>query len=268
MSFVPKLFIGVGELVCFFTLRETCLKVYQGSLELSSFHHFNLSQDPDEAFEKASRAAESMAMELTTTRAGLRDEMNAITRASAEELARRERAYEERHARWAAEKAEEEERWREIIRGGSFAFGRYHGLKFAEAPRGYLTWLIDSVATFEEGSLMQFTAQEVVRQAQPGWALPKPDPILLLGAQKERLTLDVTVVSVRTFLRDRFNGCGREMVYVVTMVDRATRACLLSISTAFAPKEGAELLIKGTVKDHSKYRGQAQTVLQRIVKVK
>lgn len=100
-TFVPTLFIGVGELGCFFTLRETYLHavpgpgpmgnavvngVYQGSFEVRSYHVKNLSQDPDEAFEKAQEASERMGLKLTTSRDSLREEMNAIHRANAIQL--------------------------------------------------------------------------------------------------------------------------------------------------------------------------------------
>lgn len=277
-TFVPTLFIGVGELGCFFTLRETYLHaipgpgpmgntvvngVYQGSFEVRSRHIKNLSQDPDEAFEKAREASELMGMKLTTSRESLRDEMNKIQRANAEELARREREQREREERWAAERAAEEEEKRQTILGGKFAFGPYAGKEFHEAPRGYISWLIDTLPDFEEGGLMRLTAQEVARRV-PHLALPKPKPGLYVGEPKKRMTFDVTVVRRYTFARDAWNGYGVETVHIITMIDRATGACLVSKSGSFRAEEGEELKIKATVKEHSEYRGQAQTVVQRI----
>lgn len=274
MAFTPYLFIGVGELGCFFTLREAYLHEQwvggQGGYlhkEVRSFHHFNLSQDADEAFEKAKASADRFALELRTTRESLAEEMNAIHRATAEQLERRAREQKEREDQWAAERAAEEERKRQVILSGKFAFGPYSGKQFEEAPRGYLSWLMDTLPAFEEGSLMKLTAQEVARRV-PHLALPKPHATLTVGEPKKRLTFEVTVVRVRYFDREAYMSYGRlERVYIVTMVDKATGACLLSKSTAFAPEEGEELKIKGTVKEHSDYKGQAQTVLQRIAEV-
>lgn len=283
MSFTPELFIDIGEQACFFTLRETYLHtvhipgpgpmgnavlngVYQGSThtEVRSFHHYNLSQDPDEAFEKAQAAAERMGLHLNTSRESLMDELNKIRRANAEELERRERERREREERWAAEREAEEARKRELVRSGKFAIGPYAGQEFTEAPRGYLSWLMDTLPDFEEGSLMKLTAEQVTRQV-PELALPKPDPELLLGEPKKRMTFEVTVVRRRYFDREAYMSYGAyERVYIVTMVDKATGACLLSKSAAFSPDEGEELTLKGTVKEHSEYNGQAQTVLQRI----
>ncbi|CAO77798.1 hypothetical protein [Pseudomonas virus Yua] len=237
--------------------------VYQGSFEVRSCHVKNLSQDPDEAFEKAQEASERMGLKLTTSRDSLREEMNAIHRANAAELERREREQKEREDRWAAERAAEEEAKRQTILGGKFAFGPYVGKEFHEAPRGYISWLIDTLPDFEEGGLMRLTAQEVARRV-PHLALPKPKPGLYVGEPKKRQTFDVTVVRRYSFARDAWNGYGIETVHIITMIDKATGACLVAKSGAFYAEEGEELKIKATVKEHAEYRGQAQTVVQRI----
>ena len=96
MAFVPHLYIGVGETGAFFTLRETYLHERYANgcryTEVRSFHHFNLSQDADEAFEKARAFAERNLIQLNTTREQLTEQMRDIQRANAEELERRERA--------------------------------------------------------------------------------------------------------------------------------------------------------------------------------
>lgn len=280
-NFTPTLFIGVGDKTCFFTLRETFLHavpgegpmgnaivngVYQGTFEVRSYHLRNLSQDPDEAFEKATEASHRSGLKLTTSRDSLRDEMNAIRRANASELERRERERLALQAMWEAERAAEEEAKRQVILGGKFAFGPYTDKEFAEAPRGYLTWIMDTLPDFEEGSLMKLTAQEVLRRV-PHLALPKPVKDLYVGEPKQRMTFEVTVVRHFAFARESFAGYGIETVHIVTMVDKATGACLVSKSTAFRAEEGEELKIKATVKEHSEYRGQAQTVVQRIAEV-
>jgi uncharacterized protein (DUF3820 family) len=280
-NFTPTLFIGVGDLGCFFTLRETYLHavpgegsygnaivngVYQGTFEVRSYHLRNLSQDPDEAFEKATEASHRSGLKLTTSRESLRDEMNAIHRANAEERERRERERQEQIAAWEAAREEHEAEKRQTILDGKFAFGPYVDKEFAEAPRGYLTWIMDTLPDFEEGSLMKLTAQEVLRRV-PHLAFPKPVKDLYVGEPKKRMTFDVTVVRHFAFARESFSGYGVETVHIVTMVDKATGACLVSKSTAFRAEEGEELKIKATVKEHSEYRGQAQTVVQRIAEV-
>lgn len=238
--------------------------VYQGTFEVRSHHLRNLSQDPDEAFEKATEASHASGMKLTTTRERLETEMREIQRASREEQERRARERQALEDRWAAERAEEQERKRELILSGRFAFGPYAEKPFEEAPRGYLTWLARTLPSFEDGSLIQLTAQEVSRRCAD-LLLPEPKPDLYLGTPKERRTFSVTVLRCFDFVRESFAGYGTERVFIVTMVDKATGACLVSKSTAFKAHEGEELTIKATVKEHSEYRGQAQTIIQRIV---
>jgi len=277
-KFTPELFIGVGEKICFFTLRETYLHAvpgpgalgnavvngqYQGTYEVRSCHIKNLSQDPDEAYQKACEAAEASGMRLTTSRDDLASEMNRIRRASAEELERRAREIEALRAEWEAEREAEDAQKRATILDGRFAFGPYAGKIFPEAPRGYLTWLMDRVADFDEGSLMRLTAEQVALRV-PHMALPKADPELFVGEPKERREFDVTVVGSYSFTRESWSGYGAEVVYITRMVERNTRACLVVMSSAFRLHEGDEVRIKGTIKKHDTYRGQAETFLQRV----
>lgn len=279
-TFTPTLFIGIGQLNCYFTLRETHLHavpgegpygnavvngVYQGSYEVRHHHVKNLSQDANEAFEKAVEAAEAMGLRLTTTRDQLTQELNEIRRASREELERREREHQERMARWEAERAVEDERLREVVRAGFFAQGPYCGKHFSEAPRGYLTWMADKVAEFSEGSLIQLTAQEIPKHVAE-LLLPKAHPTLHVGSPKERKSFDVVCIRHTSFVRPSFGyGATVERVHVTTMIDKSTGACLVALTPSWAADEGEEFRIKATVKEHSEYRGQAQTIVQRVV---
>lgn len=281
-NFVPSLYISIGETSAFFTLRETYEHVayipsegpmgnsivngvYQGRVEVSirSFHHFNLSQDADEAFAKAKACSEQMGLKLTSTRDQLTDQMRDIKRAKAEELAERQRRADERQAQWDAERELYIKERNEKIEAGFFTFGPYAGKKFEEAPRGYLSWLMDMVNEFEAGSVIRLTAESVLRLV-PHLAMPKPDKTLHVGAEKQRLAFDVIVIASRHFVREGFGYGGPEVVYVTTMMDKPTGACLVVFSTAFAPDECEEFKIKATVKSHDEYKGQAQTIVQRV----
>jgi len=277
-NFVPHLFISVGETGAFFTLRETYEHIYygpgavvngafSGSVEISirSMHHFNLSQDPDEAIAKAQACADSMGLKLNTTREQLVSEMRDIHRASAEQLEERERRFTEQRAMWDAERDAYIAQRNEKIANGMFTFGPFAGKKFEEAPRGYLSWLMDKVSDFEEGSVIRLTAESVLRLV-PHLAYPKPDKTLHVGAEKQRLSFDVIVVGSRNFMRDGFGYySGPEVCFVTTMIDKATNACLVVFSGAFSPEEGTEMKIKATVKSHDEYNGQAQTIVQRVI---
>ena len=90
------LYIGVGEKNCFFTLRECSTENRHdgdGGIYSVEIHHHvqNLSTDADEAFAKALDVSARTGIELISTRDRLADEMNEIRRASAEQVAERER---------------------------------------------------------------------------------------------------------------------------------------------------------------------------------
>jgi len=53
-------------------------------------------------------------------------------------------------------------------------------------------------------------------------------------------------------------------LYIISMVDDETGACIISKSTSFSAETGDKLTFKATVKAHDDYKGQAQTVVQRI----
>jgi hypothetical protein len=84
-----------------------------------------------------------------------------------------------------------------------------------------------------------------------------------VGAIGDRITVKVKVERVIYFERPAFNApWTTETVYIATMRDEAGNAIVSK--GRFAPEEGATLTIKATVKEHSMYRDQRQTVVQRI----
>lgn len=271
MAFVPHLFIGIGATNALFTLRETYQheSFYDGRMNISvrSFHHFNLSQSAEEAMAKAQACAEKMGLELTTSLDSLQTEMRDIKRASADEMQRRERAQQEREALWEAERAAENEARMAKLNEGFFVYGPYRDQEYKDAPRSYLTWLMDVAIGFEAGTIVQLTAEAVTRLV-PHLALPKPHKTLHIGSVKQRIQMDVTVVASRHFFKEGFNAwAGPEVCYVTTMVTN-DGACVVVFSGAFSPDEGQQLQIKATVKEHSEYNGQAQTIVQRVAVLK
>jgi uncharacterized protein (DUF3820 family) len=278
-EYVPHLFIGIGKDCHFYTLRETYLHttylpgpggnavvngVYQGTAQTEerSFHHFNLSQDADEAYAKAVEAAANFGLKLGSTRDDLDTQMNDIQRATAEQLAKREA---DRLAWEADRKAmrEAELQWKiEKTNDGIFAFGKYIDKPFAEADPSYLGWFVDTREDFEAGSLLQVTADAILRLV-PDLLPVKPEADKTVGEIGKRIEVNVTVLRVFSFWRDSFSGYGQERVYITTMVTD-DRACVVVKSGAFCPEVGASFKLRGTVKEYSEYKGQMQTVLQRV----
>ena len=271
-NFTPSLFIGIGATSAFFTLRETYLHaipgpgmqgnavingVYQGSYVVRSRHIVNLSQDAGAAYSKAKEIANTMGYELRANPNTMQEEMRDILRTNAETRERKEREEREREAIWEAERKSQEDKLRAQLEEGIFVSGPYRGKKFEEASRGYITWLVDTFPEFEDGSLIKLTAQ-LVKERCSALILPKPKKDLLVGEVGKRQVFEVTVLRCIPF--EGFYG----RIYFTTMVDKESGACILSKSGSFAANEGEELKFKATVKEHSDYKGQAQTVVQRI----
>lgn len=265
-TFIPKLFIGIGATSAFYTLRETYLhEVVIGNRverEVWSFHHFNLSQDADEAVKKAQDAALMMGLECSCTRADIDRQMRDIKRATAEEITQREQRQIEMEEINAAEIARVNAINIGIVMSGRFAHGQFSGQPFCCAPRGLLTWMVDKLPEFEEGGLMYATASQILKTV-PHLLLPKANPNLHIGEIGKRREFKVTVVRSYSFGRQCFSGYGSETVYITTMVTEE-KACIVVFSTSFGAEVGEELLIKATVKEHGEYKKQAQTTIQRV----
>lgn len=272
-NFTPWLLIGIGETQAFFTLRETYLHAipgpgpqgnavingeYQGSYVVRSRHLFNLSQDADEAYAKAKEISLEWGYELKAKPETLKEEMREIKRASAEDRERKEREAKETEDRWAREREERELALRDqLINDSRYVFGPYKDKEFKDAKRGYITWLIKTLPEFEEGSLMQLTAR-LVKERCLDLMLPESRPDVYVGTAGKRQKFEVTVIRCIPF--EGYYGT----TYFTTMVCKETGALLLSKSGSFAANEGEELVFKATVKEHGEYRGNAQTVIQRI----
>lgn len=274
MAFQPKLFIGVGQLGCFFTLRETFLHyvpgrgpygnavvngVYQGSVEVRSFHHYNLSQDPDEAFAKATEAAAKMGMVLSTTRASLQDELNEIKRASAEQREESERLQRERNERWEAERAAQAARWAmeeaDLLAAGRIPFGRDAGEHFSDIDPGYLGWMVFKREQFEEGSILRRTADLIATEYRH-LLLPEPTNQNYIGEVGKRIEFEATVV------RDYAMHGDWGTTHLVTLVTN-DGACVLA-KGGWTQVIGAKVRVKATVKRLDEYKGQNQTVVNRV----
>ena len=83
------------------------------------------------------------------------------------------------------------------------------------------------------------------------------------GTVGKRQAFTATVVRVASFERPRFNSFGMETVWIISMTD-ADGNTLVSKSPAFHAEKGETLKFKATVKAHDEFRGERQTVIQRV----
>ena len=249
-QFVSKLFISIGATGAFFTLRETYLygnKVY-------SYHHFNLSQDADEAITKAITYSEHNAIALEYNKETMLSEMREITRSTAAERAERqariERAEAERQAYIDKMIAEQTA----MIDNGMFHTGRYYNKPFNSAPISYIKWIVNT--TFDN-SVMVHLQSKIKSLVDVGTLVAKEfDENAIVGTVGKRDTFHVTVT--RCLQINGFYG-----VSYITIMKTDSNACMVS-KGAFAANVGDTLTIKATVKEHSRYGDQMQTIVQRV----
>jgi len=259
--FVPRLYIGIGAFNHFFTLRESYQHHYVSDgipmVEVRVAHLFNLSQDADAALEKAREYAGKVGLALQASKETMEQEMLEIKRASERELA-------DRAAREAAQALEAEERRKAYeekkladAKNGYIPFGRYknHSIKDLRDEGAdafsYLIWLANS----DIESPIFDALRAKIKELEPRAFLPKPDREKTFGEVGQRIEVKVTVTAHFCFQSD-FG-----VMHIVNMVTED--GSMLVSKGKFNVGSGARLKIKATIKGHSEYKGQMQTVVQR-----
>lgn len=255
-NFTPHLYIGIGLTGAYFTLREAFLSETHGYETVSSGHHFNLSQDADEALEKATFCAIQMGLPLKADINTMKQEMRDISRATAESEAARKRKLEEQQEEFLARHELYIADLRKILHEGRYAIGRYKGLPFDAASIAYINWLARILKDTECTDILTEQAEAAIA-ACPHKILPVPKKKGFFGNIDERITIPVTII--RNISVDNMYGKS----YIVTMIDDNNGLCFVSMG-AFNPTVGDKMTIKGRIKSHDTYKEQDQTRLQRI----
>jgi hypothetical protein len=78
----------------------------------------------------------------------------------------------------------------------------------------------------------------------------------------ERIEIKVKVERVASYVRRSFSGYGEETVRISTLRDEAGNAIVVK-SPSFWVEKGEEFVVRATVKEHSEYNGEKQTVVMR-----
>jgi hypothetical protein len=251
-TFIPYLIVSVGATGAFYTLRET---YEDGRGKIRSFHHFNLAQDADEAYEKALAYSHNNGIPMKSTRDQMTDEMREILRATAEQRAERQLKLEREIAEHAALLKRMHDEKVEMINNGLIPFGKYHGQAFRSpyVPFSYIQWVI--TGKFDDNSIIKLL-QDKIKSDCPDFILPLPDKDIVVGTVGKRETFNVTIT--RLIQINGYYGIS----YICCMVTD-DGACIVS-KGAFADDLGKHITIKATVKEHSRYNGQMQTIVQRV----
>lgn len=255
-NFTPKLYISIGSNSNYYTLRETYLHVTKTRAEVRCFHHKNLSINLDEAIAKAEEFSLNSGIPFSYNRDLINQQMSEIVRSTPDEIQRRiERAERlEKEAQEAREKRDAAElaRIKEILKNGIMPIGRHNGQTFKSLPVGYLEWLESS--DFTGNIIMETIAKTVL--ATELHRIPKFNDEYF-GEVGKRVELEVRVV--KSIGIDTFYGRS----YITTMIDNLNH-CITVFSGSFMPSEDTKLKIKATIKDHKDYKGQKQTIVQRV----
>lgn len=83
-----------------------------------------------------------------------------------------------------------------------------------------------------------------------------------VGAVGERIAVEVEVERAASFERKSFRG-GFEQVWIITMRTPEGHV-VVSKTPRFCAQKGERFTLKATVKEHAEYRGERQTVVERI----
>ena len=283
-GFTPSLYIGIGETCAYYTLRETYLHenyipsggdmggcvhngVYQGEVvrEVRSHHLFNLAQDMEEAFEKATAYARDTGLDLTTKREALSTMMRDIVRRGEEEMraerieqSERANAYVDQYAdRWVMENLTTTHR-------NTFGYGKYAGKTFAEInafDRDYLNYMVHAPVGYDdkpEKELRRLCLETFLEKTSAG-LIETDDHFGTIG---DRVTIDVTVKSVKVLHTDY----GTTLL-IKLVGSEGHRFTTFYSGNKFNPKAGEKFTVKATIKDHDDYDGINQTVVNRIAPV-
>ncbi len=255
-KFYPELLMSIGATSAFYTLRET----YESHGQIRSYHIQNLSQDFDEAFSKMLYISlESGTPMRQQCRETLERELRDIVRSSKEQREALALAQAQREAMWAAEREARRFEVLDAIKNGVILFGTFNQYNISDLPIGYANWLMDTNASFEEGSYIRALSDELLANYQY-MRLPTPHNEFF-GAEKDKVAANVTVTRTGSYSRACFNAPWlNEEVYIVTMVDDSGY-CFVSKSPNFKAKVGDKFSITAKVKKHDSYNGQSQTVV-------
>lgn len=284
MAYQPKLFIGIGETFAFFTLRETYqweiwgraengMPVLRG-IEERSFHHFNLSQDAEEAFEKAMEYSRKTGMPMVSTLEGLKHEMRDIKRRTAEEMEEAERLHRLAVSRGNLGYAQDRDAlaMSNITKNGgihNFAFGKYAGQPIktvSNLDRGYLVFLTDKL---ESDDNPRYDNSLLLAQMKAALAAVEPRPESKhFGTEGKRVNgIEATITGARAFWARGYSYYQPDIQKTAYTLTTDAGEVLVLFTQSFLGELGEKIRFNAMIKEHSEYRGELQTIIQRPTKV-
>ena len=126
--------------------------------------------------------------------------------------------------------------------------------KLLEGLEKYGDWTVKQVALVEK--VVAEVTENAAKAAASGW----------VGKVGERIEMKVVVERNASYERASFSGRGVDTVWITTMRDEAGNAIVVK-SPAFNPGKGDSFTLRATVKEHSEFRREKQTVMMRAAKI-
>ena len=123
-----------------------------------------------------------------------------------------------------------------------------------EGLENYGDWTVKQVALVEK--VVAEVTENAAKAAASGW----------VGKVGERIEVKVVVERNASYERASFSGRGVDTVWITTMRDEAGNAIVVK-SPAFSPGKGDRFVLRATVKEHSEFRREKQTVMMRAAKI-
>lgn len=275
-NFKPYLYIDIGKTGALFTLRETYLHeiyipsegdfggsilngVYQGTVEteVRSFHHKNLGQKPEDAFRKASEYAIQSGLHLNTKLDTLEDDLRKIKHRSAEDITNALK-------RQAIQATEFFERYRDryILSPRKFHSGKYAGKtvwEVWEKDFQYVEWVAENTSYDSQKSFLQAFLD--------GRELPYVPESHYVGEIDSKVdSIYAEVVRFASYDSTDYYGNHCTKHIITFKVNEGDLLVWFTTSSKF--DEDFKGNIKFTIKNHQKYEGIKQTIVNRVSVVK
>lgn len=272
MAFAETLHIFIGENNHFFTLRQSYQIAvsygvnangqYDVRLQTKYAHLCNLSQDYEEAREKAVAYSEQLGMPLVAA-ATSESQMREIQRRTQEDIAAAKQEQDRiQNERIAAELARQEEyfnNWKHdaqvMLANGEFPHdaGQYSGQPLEFMPVSYFQWIL----TMRDVSVPHHKFAWIASVIEQHVDIPAEVESQYVGEIKGRIELEVQLQRTSTF----DGAYGR--TYIYSMMDRSGNKLVWFSSTAALYQKNGWFKLKATVKGHDIYRDSKQTIITR-----
>jgi hypothetical protein len=254
------LFIHLEDGARRFTLRKTA-KTGDGTS--TSLHVDLLTSKLNTSLAMAYEYAKEMGLDLRydPTRNIFPADLDVIAQAKRDARLNKKTAKQQREENRQAiyEKARQERRdlQERMLEAGTYPFGKHVNCKIVDHP-GYAVWLVEKKSTFDKGSILEFAADVIERKFSH--LLAKAESVYAPGhrPEKEKTRIKIKGKVIRSMSFSSDYGIS----YWIFIKDE-TGLCVVAKGGWWAD-EGAEVDVVATIKAKETYKGQDQTVVNRV----